>query len=118
MIGWSSQCNQAAREGPEAGLEKTGRMGNATRKTNDESALERELLRQGTEARGAEQPRCDGCGRTPLIGESIATYKSGAVRCDLCRSVHHKEAPVSERLVKHAPDGPKSRVRVIRRLPQ
>lgn len=92
-------------------------MGIATRKITDEAELERELLRQGTKARDAEQRRCDGCGRTPLIGESVATYKNGTVRCDLCRSMHHREQPVSEALVKHAADGPKSRVTVIRRLP-
>ena len=56
-------------------------------------------------------------GRLPLVGESVAHYKNGAVRCELCRSLHHREQPVSETLVKHAPDGPHSRVRVIRRLP-
>ena len=88
-------------------------MGIATRKTT-----------QGTPASatttdsGAFEPRrCDGCGRVPLIGESVALYASGGVRCDLCRSLH-REAPVSETLVKHAADGPHSRVRVIRRLPR
>lgn len=88
-------------------------MGIATRKTTDQPA-------PGTGAAttpAPEQQRCDGCGRLPLIGESVAQYKSGAVRCDLCRSMHHREEPVREALVKHAPDGPHSRVRVIRRLP-
>jgi hypothetical protein len=95
----------------------TSRMGIATRKTIDEADLERSQLRQGVDGREAEQRRCDGCGRTPLIGESVATYADGAVRCDLCRSMHRGDLPVSEALVKHAPDGPRSRVRVIRRLP-
>lgn len=87
-------------------------MGIATRKTTDPAARP-----QAPATGDAEPRRCDGCGRVPLIGESVAHYKTGAVRCDLCRSLHHREQPVSEVLVKHAPDGPQSRVRVIRRLP-
>ena len=88
-------------------------MGIATRKTTDHASP---AGARTTDA-PVETRRCDGCGRIPLIGESVAHYKSGAVRCDLCRSMHHREEPVSEALVKHAPDGPHSRVRVIRRLP-
>lgn len=88
-------------------------MGIATRKTTDHAAP----ASAAGPATDAEPRRCDGCGRLPLVGESVAHYKSGAVRCDLCRSMHHREQPVSEALVKHAPDGPHSRVRVIRRLP-
>jgi hypothetical protein len=91
-------------------------MGIATRKPIDEQDLEQQLLRSGAHSRDAEQIRCDDCGRTPLIGERVARYKAGAVRCELCRSMH-REQPVTESLVKHAPDGPQSRVRVIRRLP-
>ncbi len=87
-------------------------MGIATRKTTDAAATPHAAAPVDAEPR-----RCDGCGRVPLIGESVAHYKSGAVRCDLCRSLHHREQPISETLVKHAPDGPHSRVRVIRRLP-
>lgn len=96
-----------------AGTANDGRMGNATRRTTDQTASATGV----SVATGTEQRRCDGCGRLPLIGESVAHYKSGAMRCDLCRSLHHREQPVSEALVKHAPDGPHSRVRVIRRLP-
>lgn len=91
-------------------------MGIATRKTIDEADLERDLLREEAQTAETDPHRCSGCGRTPLIGESVAIYAGGVMRCDLCRSVH-REAPVSESLVKHAPDGPRSRVRVIRRLP-
>jgi hypothetical protein len=102
---------------PRRGVANPVRMGIATRKTIDEADLERSQLRQGIDGRETDQPRCDGCSRTPLIGESVATYADGVVRCDLCRSLHRGDLPVSERLVKHAPDGPRSRVRVIRRLP-
>ncbi len=91
-------------------------MGIATRKTIDEADLQRDLLREEAATSQIEQHRCTGCGRAPLIGESVAHYADGALRCDLCRSVH-RERPTSESLVKHAPDGPRSRVRVIRRLP-
>ncbi len=87
-------------------------MGIATRKTTGPATSTQDATSAGPDPR-----RCDGCGRVPLIGESVAHYKTGAVRCDLCRSLHHREQPVSETLVKHAPDGPHSRVRVIRRLP-
>ncbi|MBO9533033.1 MAG: hypothetical protein J7513_08675 [Solirubrobacteraceae bacterium] len=91
-------------------------MGIAVRKTTDETDLERELLRQGVDGRDAEHRRCDGCHRIPLIGERVAHYSGGTMRCELCASVS-REQPTSEALVKHAPDGPSSRVRVIRRLP-
>lgn len=90
-------------------------MGLVLRKTINESDLERELLRQGVGGRDAEQRRCDGCGRTPLVGEHVALYAGGALRCDLCRTAHREE-PVSTLLVKHSGDDPRARVRVIRRL--
>ena len=102
--------------GSEVHLPNSASMGIATRKTIDEADLECDLRRDEAEATNAVPHRCDGCGRAPLIGESVAHYASGGLRCDLCRSVH-REKPVSESLVKHAPDGPRSRVRVIRRLP-
>ncbi|MDO9354160.1 MAG: hypothetical protein Q7T55_10720 [Solirubrobacteraceae bacterium] len=91
-------------------------MGIATRKTIDEADLERDLRDEEARTGQGEPHRCDGCGRSPLIGESVAHYGDGTLRCDLCRSVH-RERPTSESLVKHAPDGPRSRVKVIRRLP-
>ncbi len=91
-------------------------MGITVRRTTDEHDLERALLRQGVDGRDADHRRCDGCGRIPLIGERVALYEAGAMRCELCASVH-AERPASEQLVKHAPDGPSARVRVIRRLP-
>lgn len=91
-------------------------MGITVRKTTDENDLERALLRHGVDDRDADHRRCDGCGRIPLIGERVAHYDGGAMRCELCASVH-AERPTGETLVKHAPDGPSARVRVIRRLP-
>ncbi len=91
-------------------------MGINVRRMSDETNFERELLRQGVGSRDAAEARCVDCGRAPLIGESIALYAGDRLRCELCRSVS-TEAPTGERLVKHAPDGPRARVRVIRRLP-
>lgn len=57
--------------------------------------LELALLRRGLDERlagGAE--RCTKCHRTPLIGERIYEYDSGAVACELCRR--------RERAVPHA----------------
>jgi len=82
----------------------------------DETALERQLLRNGVGARDGEQIRCGDCHRTPLIGERVAVYSGGEVRCELCRALH-QERPVDEQLVRHNPDGPNPRVRVLRRLP-
>ena len=82
----------------------------------DETALERQLLRNGVGARDDEQIRCDDCHRTPLIGEHVAVYANHKVRCELCRSLH-RARPVGEQLVRHNPDGPNARVRVLRRLP-
>lgn len=110
---WTSARRHA---GAPRGAPKKPCMGITVRRITDESDLERELLRQGVDGRGAEQRRCDRCHRTPLIGERVAHYEGGDMRCELCASMH-RERPVSETLVKHAPDGPSSRVRVIRKLP-
>lgn len=91
-------------------------MGINVRRLADETTLEQELLRQGVSSRGVDEARCVDCGRVPLIGESVATYAGERIRCELCRTVS-REAATGERLVKHAPDGPRSRVRVLRRLP-
>ncbi|MFT4034668.1 MAG: hypothetical protein QM679_03720 [Patulibacter sp.] len=91
-------------------------MAISVRRITDEDDLERALLRHGVDGRDSEHRRCDRCHRTPLIGERVAHYDDGAMRCELCASVC-RIAPRSESLVKHAPEGPSSRVRVIRRLP-
>lgn len=59
---------------------------------------------------------CAECGRLPLIGERVSRYAGGELRCELCRTVC-REPATGEALVKHSADGPRSRVRVIRRLP-
>ncbi len=64
-----------------------------------------------------EQRCCDGCGRVPLIGERVALYGDSTLRCELCAALL-AERPVSESIVRYQPDGPRSRVRVIRQLPR
>lgn len=88
-------------------------MGLVTRRKSPEPAATRLApLAEGD----APLQACADCGRLPLIGEHVSRYAGGALRCELCRSVCHEPA-TGEELVKHSADGPRSRVRVIRRLP-
>ncbi len=64
--------------------------------------LELALLRRGMHDRDVERERCHGCHRTPLIGERVYGYASGAVLCELCRQVQ-RETPVNSRVV-HGPE--------------
>lgn len=64
-----------------------------------------------------EQRCCDACKRTPLIGERVGVYADGGLRCELCAALTSEPA-VSESIVRYQPDGPRSRVRVIRQLPR
>ena len=68
----------------------------------DERALELALLRRGVDALAAGCERCGHCHRTPLIGERIYVYESGAVRCELCRALDG-EQPLASRVV-HGPE--------------
>ena len=60
--------------------------------------LELALLRRGMHHRDAERERCHSCRRTPLIGERVYGYASGAVLCELCRQVQ-RETPVNSHIV-------------------
>jgi hypothetical protein len=64
--------------------------------------LELALLRRGVDQRVAGRERCQHCHRTPLIGERIYVYDSGAMLCELCRALQ-REAPERSRLV-HGPE--------------
>jgi len=64
--------------------------------------LELELLRHGVNQLSADREECGRCRRTPLIGERIYTYSSGATICELCRTIQ-REAPVGSHLV-HGPE--------------
>ena len=47
-------------------------------------------------AAGAD--RCDGCHRTPLVGERVHVYDGGRTLCELCRR-ERREAPVRSRAI-------------------
>jgi hypothetical protein len=68
----------------------------------DMDELELALLRRGVDQLSAGLERCGKCHRTPLIGERVYTYSSGATLCELCR-VLQREAPVESRVV-HGPE--------------
>lgn len=74
----------------------------------DNDHLERELLKRGVGALAADRHRCVDCERTPLIGERVYHYESGAV-CELCR-VLRPDAPGSSELVRHSEYGHAVRV--------
>jgi hypothetical protein len=64
--------------------------------------LELALLRRGVDEIAAECERCRHCHRTPLIGERVYAYTSGAILCELCRTLEG-DAPLSSRIV-HGPE--------------
>lgn len=64
--------------------------------------LELALLRRGVDDMAACCERCQRCRRTPLIGERVYVYASGAIACELCRALH-QEAPIDSRMV-HGPE--------------
>jgi hypothetical protein len=69
----------------------------------DTLGLELALLRRGLDARLAgESERCTCCHRTPLIGERIYEYPSGAVACELCRR-RQRTSPQGSHVV-HGPE--------------
>lgn len=55
--------------------------------------LERQLLRRSVMALAAGRDHCDGCHRTPLVGERVHVYDGGRVLCELCRR-ERRESPV------------------------
>ena len=68
----------------------------------DMDELELALLRRGVDEMSAECERCARCHRTPLIGERVYAYSSGATLCELCRPAH-RDVPLESRLV-HGPE--------------
>jgi hypothetical protein len=64
--------------------------------------LELALLRRSVDELSAGRERCGRCRRTPLIGERVYSYSSGAILCELCRALQ-REAPLDSRLV-HGPE--------------
>jgi hypothetical protein len=64
--------------------------------------LELALLRRGVDELVAGREQCDRCRRTPLMGERMYSYTSGALLCELCRAAH-RDAPIASHLV-HGPE--------------
>lgn len=66
--------------------------------------LERQLLRRSVMALAAGRDRCDGCHRTPLLGERVHVYDGGRTLCELCRA-ERREAPVRSEPVRSVEHG-------------
>jgi hypothetical protein len=76
--------------------------------------LELQLLRRSVMALAAGADRCDGCHRTPLVGERVHRYEGGRMLCELCRHERH-DAPVCSEAVLGAAHGHTVRVTDQRR---
>jgi hypothetical protein len=64
--------------------------------------LELALLRRGLDGIAAECERCSRCRRSPLVGERVYEYDSGAALCELC-SIEERSAPAQSHTV-HGPE--------------
>jgi hypothetical protein len=60
------------------------------------------LLRRELDRRAAGSERCGRCRRTPLIGERVYMYDSGALACELCRSLQPETPRYSRKI--HGPE--------------
>jgi hypothetical protein len=76
--------------------------------------LERHLLRRSVMALAAGRDHCDGCHRTPLVGERVHVYDGGRTLCELCRR-ERRDAPVRSEAVLGAEHG--HAVRITDRRP-
>ncbi len=84
------------------------------RTTTEAPDLELHLLRRGVLALAAGADRCDGCHRTPLVGERVHVYDGGRTLCELCRR-ERAEAPLHSQAVYGAEHGHTVRVTDQRR---
>ena len=76
--------------------------------------LEKALLRRSMGEHDEQRDRCVHCGRTPLTGEMVHIYATGAAErlvCALCRPLRREEPSRSELM--HAPEHERS-VRTLR----
>jgi len=64
--------------------------------------LQLALFKRGVDELMAGRERCCRCHRTPLIGERVYVYESGALACELCR-IRERGTPLGSRLV-HGPE--------------
>jgi len=63
--------------------------------------LELALLRRSVHALAGASERCNRCERSPLVGERIYTFASGATLCELCRELERSDPLASE--IVHGP---------------
>jgi hypothetical protein len=77
---------------------------------HDASRFERDLVRRSVGALRADREACAHCGRSPLIGEHVHVYGSGALVCDLCRP-RRREEPLAVELVRHSEFGQAVRIK-------
>jgi hypothetical protein len=61
------------------------------------------LVRRAVDRCDAGRERCEGCRRTPLVGERVYVDRGGTVYCELCRALEGPQAAVHSRLV-HGPE--------------
>jgi hypothetical protein len=64
--------------------------------------LELALLKRSVDELVAGRERCGRCHRSPLIGERVYVYDSGAIACELCRSFQPAN-PIASRII-HGPE--------------
>jgi hypothetical protein len=73
-----------------------------TTTVHDMAELELALLRRSLRAHAHDSERCGRCHRSPLVGERVYTFASGATICELCRTLE-RSAPVESHTV-HGPE--------------
>jgi hypothetical protein len=57
------------------------------------------LVRRAVDRCDAVRERCQGCGRTPLVGERVYIDQGGTAYCELCRALDGPRAAVRSHLV-------------------
>jgi hypothetical protein len=60
------------------------------------------LVRSAVGRRDADRERCQGCRRTPLIGERVYLDDGGGLYCELCRALEPKPGLRSQTV--HGPE--------------
>jgi len=60
------------------------------------------LLKRSVDELAADRERCGRCRRSPLVGERVYVYETGAIACELCRSFE-RATPIASRTI-HGPE--------------
>jgi hypothetical protein len=64
--------------------------------------LQLALVRRAVGQRDADRERCQGCRRTPLIGERVYLDEAGGLHCELCRAL--ESDPLQRSQIVHGPE--------------